>query len=255
MLKTGIIGYPLKYTLSPKLHTFLFNYYRIEGNYSVFKIFPNDFESFIKNLKDNGLRGVNITSPYKETVMGFIDKIDNSVSAVGNINTILIDREKLFGYNTDIYGFEKSVDFYNLNLKDKRIVVIGNGGVARSCLYVVLKKNPSSLIITGRDNKKIKKLALEFGVEDLPFNKIEKSLRNIDIIINATSVDFSEFTVEMKKDSVFYDLKYDKPSLPKNRVKFLNGYPMLIYQGIKSFSLWTGISINPEKIIKEGGLI
>jgi shikimate dehydrogenase len=254
MIKTGIIGYPLDWTLSPKLHNFMFNHHKIKGEYIKIIIPPKSLKDRLKSIKEENFQGLNITIPFKEKIMEHIDETDLSATAIDAVNTILFINDKLFGFNTDIYGFEKSLDFHDLKINDKNIILLGTGGAAKACAFTIAKNNPNNFIIAGREVRKTEHFARQFGAEPLLIKNLKKIIGNADILINATPIGFNNLIDKMKENSVYYDLKY-KENLKNTRgVKMINGLTMLIYQGIESFYIWTGKRISINTILNSGVL-
>ncbi len=249
MIKTGIIGYPLKLTLSPALHNFLFNYFNLNGKYTKIATAPSKLSETIKFIKSEKFRGLNVTIPFKERILEYIDKADGSVQSVDAVNTVLFTDNKLYGFNTDIIGFEKSLDFHGLKVKGKRIALLGTGGAAKACAFVIMNKKPEEFFVVGRKIRKTRLFADKFNAIATDYEQIEKITNNIDILINATPVDFSNLATDMKKGSYYYDLKYEKIPEESEGVNMINGLIMFIYQGIESFRIWTDKRISINKIL------
>jgi len=250
MIKTGIIGYPLDWTLSPKLHNFLFNYFNLNGEYIKIVTPPSKLGETINFLKTQKFRGINITIPFKEMILEYVDKVDESAQSVGAVNTALLKEDKLYGFNTDTIGFESSLNFHGLELKDKKILLLGTGGASKACASVIKNKAPQEFFVAGRNKQKTKLFSRKFNAIPVNYENLKKIIGNMDVLINATPVDFSGLTRSMKKGSFYYDLKY--MTLPANLqgVNILNGLIMLISQGLESFHIWTGKKITINKILE-----
>ena len=105
-LSAGVVGWPVKHSVSPILHRFWLEENNVDGDYVLFTVMPNDFETFMRNLPHENIQGLNITLPYKQEALKFCDRIDVAAKRTGAVNTIVIDHNrKLLGTNTDIYGF------------------------------------------------------------------------------------------------------------------------------------------------------
>jgi shikimate dehydrogenase len=238
---TGIIGYPLKTTFSPMMHNAVFKELNIGGIYLPLPVEKQQLKKAMTGLRALGFRGVNITTPYKEKVIEFLDEIEGEAGTIGAVNTVVVENNRLIGYNTDIYGFNKSLHRYKIDVRDKNVMLIGAGGAARACAHVIEKKSPKKFLITNRTNNKSEIFPQLFNVITIDFAKIDMVIPIMDIVINATSVNMQRRVIPlMKKQTVYYDVNY-KFRMPKQRgIKMINGLSMLVFQGAQSFSLWTG---------------
>ena len=139
----GIIGKPLTHSLSPILHNFWLKKYKIPGKYSLIEIELNEIQKVINQIRNKELQGVNVTVPYKQAVIPFLDLIINDAKETLSVNTISLNKEgKVVGDNTDVYGLEHG--FINklddLNLEQKKILILGAGGVTPSFIFALKKK-------------------------------------------------------------------------------------------------------------------
>ena len=130
----GLIGEKLGHSLSPEIHNKVFKDNNIDGLYNLFSV-KKDFENnIVESLKCLGVKGANVTIPYKEKVMDQLDIISHEAKAIGAVNTILIKDGKSYGYNTDYYGFGKMLERAKVNIEGNSFFVLGAGGAARSIL-------------------------------------------------------------------------------------------------------------------------
>ncbi len=240
MLITGIIGYPLETTLSPKMHNATFKELGMDGIYLRFPVKEEKLKEATLGLRALGFRGVNITVPYKEKVMEYLDEIPEEVREIGAVNTILIKDDKLIGHNTDKDGFRESLIEYRIDIIDKNILLIGAGGAGRACAYIINSMKPMEFIITDKISERAKILSHLYDAEVIGIDKIENIILKTDIVINATPVDFQEMILPiMKQGATYYDLNYKFKVQRKSGAKVINGLLMLIHQGARSFNLWT----------------
>jgi len=258
--KFGIIGKPLSHSLSPILHNFWFKKYKIYADYSLIEIEINEIEKVIEKIRSKELQGINVTVPYKQAVIPFLDLIIDDAKETLSVNTITLnEKEKIVGHNTDVYGFEqgflKKID--NLNLKNNKVLIIGAGGVTPSIVYALKKKGIKEIYIGNRTFKKAEDIKKKFPfIEIIKWEKIEEEAREMDIIINATSLglkggnSFKQEFTKTKANLVYYDVVYNPKEtmmvkkFRKKNVQSFNGIEMFMYQGQKSFTLWN--NINPE---------
>ena len=257
--KFGIIGNPIRHSLSPVLHNYWFKKYSIDANYSIIDVEDeNGLPRIIEKIRNNEISGLNVTLPYKQKIVSHVDTIVNDAEITSSVNTIYLDNhETIIGENTDVFGLQaaylKEID----NAPKKKALIIGAGGVSPSVILSLQKSGIREISITNRTEEKCIFLKNKFNnLEILEWKKLQEEIKNFDIIINATSLglkgnkDF-DFNFDQTKNSLIYidtiynpletkTLKY----LKKMDIKVFNGLNMFIYQGQKSFYLWN--KINPE---------
>ena len=149
----GIIGKPLSHSLSPLLHSVWFKKNKIKANYSLIEIEKNQIEDVIKKIREKKLYGINVTVPYKQEVIPYLDLIINDAEKTSSINTIYLSEEdKIVGENTDVYGFEQSFinKLDNKYLDEKNFLILGTGGLTTSVIYALEKKKINKIIIRNR---------------------------------------------------------------------------------------------------------
>lgn len=252
-INTGIIGFPLKHSLSPMLHNFFIYQAGINGGYCCFEVSKADnLPETLTFLKNSGFVGINVTLPYKNDIMEYIDETDAVASEIGAVNTLLFNESgRIFGTNTDAYGIEKTFEYYSVSCLNKDILVLGAGGSTKALLYYLKDKNYKSLTIANRTTPKAEKMLSHFGLNKGRIIEIEslKKYSEYDIIINTTSVglDGGRFLdmSNIKCREFAFDFQYSKNLTPflkkyyKQNVISSDGLMMLIYQGAKSFFKWT----------------
>tara|TARA_B100001057_G_scaffold468046_1_gene526830 strand:- start:1574 stop:2395 length:822 start_codon:yes stop_codon:yes gene_type:complete len=254
----GIIGNPIKHSLSPVLHEYWFKKYNIDAKYSVIEATDKDLYETIQKIKDGTLAGVNITLPFKQKIINYVDKIINDAELTGSVNTVLLNNNKtIIGENTDVFGLQAAYLKEIENSPNKKVLVIGAGGVSPSVILSLKKSGMRNISITNRTNEKCIFLKKKFNyLNILPWKNLEIEIKNFDIIINATSLglknsdDFSFNFTNTRNDVVYIDTIYNPLEtkafkyLKGEGKKVFNGLDMFIYQGQKSFYLWN--KINPE---------
>lgn len=254
------IGFPMKHSRSPIMHNDAFQSLGIDNRY-VFtsaEVMPDRLKMAIEGVKSLGIRGVSVTMPYKQAVMKYLDKIEREAKIIGAVNTIVNDNGKLTGYNTDWIGAITALE-NKTKLKNKRIAVIGCGGAARAIVYGSVKKG-AIVEIFNRSKDKANGLAKEFGCECSDLNSLKK-VKNMDIIINATSVGMNEdkSVINKKylnKNQIIFDVVYlpMQTRLIKDAQKVgaqvILGYEMLLSQGVAQFELYTNMKAPVEVMRK-----
>ena len=255
--KFGIIGNPVKHSLSPVLHNYWFEKYEIDASYSILEVDDKNLQNIIKKIRSQELSGVNVTLPYKQKIINQTDKIVNDAELTGSVNTILLDDDKIIGENTDVFGLQaaylKEID----NCRGKSVLIIGAGGVSPSVILSLYKSGVRKISITNRTKEKCIFLKKKFTyLNVVSWDNLKSEVKNFDIIINATSLgmkdgeDFNFKFVNTKNDVIYIDTIYNPLEtktykyLKEEGKKVFNGLYMFIYQGQKSFYLWN--KINPE---------
>ena len=255
--KHGIIGFPLGHTLSPAMHNASFEKFKLDSEYLVFETRPEQVGEFIDKMRKEGIKGINVTIPHKHTVMKYLDKIDKAARTIGAVNTIVNNKGKLTGYNTDYLGFLKTLELNKIKLKGKEVVMIGAGGAAHALAYAIKLLTPKKFHIINIDMAMSETLLKKLKLKNIKLHNLDKTaekdaiIAKADFIINATSVGMHDHEVpykidKLKKSAVVYDLIYNPAKTEflkqaeKKGVKIINGLDMLIWQGIEAFKIWTG---------------
>ncbi len=260
MKKYLVIGKPIKHSLSPEIHNFWLKKYNIRGVYEKMEIDQENLMKLILKLKKQEIDGINITVPFKKKIIPLVDQLSSEAEITQSVNTICLKDNKIVGYNTDIDGFNLAMHDTMFDFNNKKILILGAGGVVPSIIYALKRMKTSEIVVSNRTKKKAEDLKNIF--KDLKIVNWGEFL-NFDMIINATSlgldhndeikIDFSQ----IENNKFFYDVIYN----PKE-TKFLkiaqkmghkteNGKKMFIYQAAKAFQIWHGIQPEIEdQVIK-----
>ena len=254
MKKYLVIGNPIEHSLSPKLHNYWLSRYKVGGNYEKKLLTEDKVGEFLKS--DQKISGINVTVPFKKTVINYCSELTELASASQSVNTITLSNDKIIGDNTDVYGFEQSLRDLNFNGLNKTAYIIGAGGVVSSVVIALNKLGVQNIVISNRTKNKAEALAKEYNLVVSDWGKII----DFDIIINCTSIglkksDSLDLDFPNVKDKIFYDIIY-KPktkfllNAEKSGNKIIDGKMMFLYQAQKSFEIWHGIKpeINEEVI-------
>ncbi|MGB9681353.1 MAG: shikimate dehydrogenase [bacterium] len=261
-----VIGHPITHTLSPVMHNVAFKALGLDGCYIALDIDPKGLGDFIKGLKATNILGVNVTIPYKEMVIEYLDELSEEAKVLNTVNTIKIADEKLIGYNTDVFGFERCLE--GIDISKRSAFVIGAGGASKAVTYALCRLNINRLYITNRTEERTQSLIgflnslFRRNVQSIPFgqwNIIEAP----DIIVNTTPIGMKGIGGEIeipshmiKRDAIVIDLVYNPPKTTFLEVaerlgaRIQNGIKMLVYQGAASFKIWTGIDPPIEEMEK-----
>jgi len=265
----GVLGYPARHSLSPLMHKAAFSALKINAEYKIFEKKPDELAGFMRSLAKERIFGLNITIPYKEKVIPFLDKLSPGARLIAAVNTVKVSQNKLEGFNTDGEGFlehlKKDLKF---NPKDKTISIIGAGGASKAVSVYLSKARPKLITIYDIDKNKALDLIgrLKDNFKNTGFilaGSIEGlDIKNSDLLINATAIGMKEddplmvSEESLHKRLLVYDLIYN-PSETKllnlaklKGARVSNGLGMLLYQGCASFELWTAKPA-PIKIMRQ----
>lgn len=265
MIKLGLIGYPIQHSLSPWIHEQFLNKLNLEGQYLIYEIQTDkNFTEEIEKLKEEQLRGFNITVPYKEKIIPYLDDLDDSVKKIGAVNTVLNDNGRWIGYNTDGLGYVKALmtKFPKLAQdKKKRVLILGAGGAARGIYYAFLKEKFSTVDIANRTVERANSI-LEMNDEEtlsnaLTLNEAENNLNTYDIIVQTTSVGMkpndNQSIISLQNadekaivsDIVYQPIKTKLLKEAENKGCSIHfGHTMLLYQAQLAFTIWTGKDVS-----------
>ena len=248
MKKYLVIGNPINHSLSPKLHNYWLKENKINAIYNKKKTNEKDLKSIISDVKEKKINGINVTVPFKNAVIPYLDKLSPEAEQTQSVNTILLTNDILVGHNTDIPGFTKAVKGLNFNFKGKKIFILGAGGVVPSIIFALKKMDVSEIIITNRTRQKaddLKNLFENLNIKDWG------NIPEFDVIINATSVGLNNEVINLDfskvgKNKLFYDVIYNPTEtnfLKKGKElgnMIENGKKMFIFQASAAFELWHG---------------
>ncbi len=256
--KFGIIGNPIKHSLSPILHNYWFKKYSIDADYSIIEVKEDNLSEVVKKIKNKSLNGINITLPYKQKIVPHLDVLVNDAELTSSVNTLYLDENgNIIGENTDVFGLQAAYLKELENAPSKRALVIGAGGVSSSVILSLQKSGVTNISIVNRTIDKCMFLKKKFkSLKIIEWKNLRSELKSFDIVINATSLglkngeDFN-FDFDNTKNNLFYiDTIYNPIEtktikfLKERNAKVFNGLDMFIYQGQKAFYLWN--KINPE---------
>ena len=257
MKKFLVIGNPIDHSLSPKLHNYWIKQNKINAVYEKQKLEDRDLGNLIIQVKKKNINGVNVTVPFKKSIIPFLDKLSDEAQKTQSVNTIYLDNNKVIGHNTDIGGFEMSVQRSNIDLSNKKVLVLGAGGVVSSIIYALIKMHVKKITISNRTKKKAEHLKTFFkDVEIIDWGK----LIDFDMIINATSIGLKkgdkinlDFAL-IGTNKYFFDVIYNpkETDFLRNGKKLghtiINGQFMFIYQALLAFNIWHNVEpdINDE---------
>ncbi len=259
--KVGILGDPISHSISPVFQQAAFNNLGIKAVYEPWLVPPDKLEEKINELRNDDCFGANVTIPHKVKSINYIDEVDNWAYKIGSINTIVNRKGKLFGFNTDGFGFLKALQHdANYNPKEKNVLIIGAGGAARAAVHALVKEG-ASVVVSNRTIEKAFDIAKEFESEDSVHvvdrsgKSFQEALNNASLIVNCTPMGMmgGQFqnhsplkSAQIRENVLVYDMVYNPVNTPflkqakQSGATTISGLSMLVFQGSESFKLWTG---------------
>ena len=269
----GIIGDPVEHSLSPVIHNAAFKELGLKIVYVAFTVKTDKLKDAISGARSLGLLGLNVTMPYKSAVIAYLDETDSAAKAIGAVNTVLNERGKLFGYNTDGKGAMIALQENGVDPEEKRMLLLGAGGAAKAIAFQAAQE-AEELVIVNRTPQKAKQLAelinKQFGTKvkstTLSAEVLKEELETTDILVNATSVgmnpdvDATPVPAELlHSDLCVMDIVYNplETKLMKDAksvgARVVSGLEMLLYQGAVAFEIWTNCPA-PVDVMKKAAL-
>lgn len=256
----GIVGWPVTHSLSPVMHNAAFEYLGLDFCYLPFSVKGGNFDVAIKGIPALNVTGLNITIPYKESVLPYLSEITKEARLIGAVNTVKVEDEKLIGYNTDGMGFVSSLTERGYPVKDRSMLILGAGGAAKAVVYQSAAEGAREIIIANRtlDKASLLKRYIEtqfpsikleaIGIEYLELKNV---ISRVDIVVNTTSLGLQKEDPSPLPDGLLHkglficDLIYNPPETALIRdardigCQYMNGIGMLLHQGAASFKIWT----------------
>ena len=255
----GIVGNPLIQSMSPILHNYWLNKYKINSSYVTFPL--NNLSNIKASIKTLNLVGLNITIPYKKKIINHLDSIEKKASELKAVNTVLNKKGKLIGFNTDIEGFGRGLEKKNNWVKTKPVYIFGAGGAAEAIVSFIYSTGSKDITIINRTIDKAKKIAKRYkGVKFA--DKVKKeNFVEAGLLINTTSlgmIGYPNLNIDLKgvnKKAIVYDIVYNPietnliKKAQKEGLKYITGIDMFIEQAIRSFEIWFDITPKIDKNI------
>ncbi|MBA5851017.1 shikimate dehydrogenase [Clostridium sp. cel8] len=248
----GLLGEKLGHSFSPIINSLVLKRIGLSGTYNLFEVKKDNLQQSLNALKILECKGLNVTIPYKIEIMKYLDDVSKEAKNIGAVNTIKFSQDRLKGYNTDYYGFGMTLEKYNIEVKNKHIVILGTGGASRAVERYVVDNGVGNITYVSRNPKE--NFRNDFNV--ISYEELNE-LKDVDIIINCTpcgmypNVDKSPVKKEiLNKFNAAVDLIYN----PENTLflkmgkelglKTVNGMYMLIAQNLASQKIWHDMDID-----------
>ncbi|MCF8107545.1 MAG: shikimate dehydrogenase [Desulfohalobiaceae bacterium] len=242
---------------SPEIFNRVFARMGINALYVPFRVDPGDIAQAVDSLRTLNIAGANITAPFKQAVVPHLDILSEGGQLIGAINTVICKDKVLKGYNTNAIGLMDTLAHLEFELSGKRVLVFGNGGAARSVIFIVNWLQAEQIYISGRNPARTEATARDFGCRSLAFADLLQQHLSVDLVINATSVASPDESPELESllekldlsgARLMLDLNYGRReniwerSAGKQGIPFQDGARTLAFQARRTFGLWTGMN-------------
>ncbi|MGL4607840.1 MAG: shikimate dehydrogenase [Eubacteriaceae bacterium] len=265
----GVLGDPIAQSLSPDLHNGLFETYHINGLYLPIEISSENLGDLVTGIRLMDFKGFNITKPHKLEILPYLDEIDLTAKKIGAVNTVVCNCGKLKGYNTDGFGFIKSIEpkLREKKRSDLKVLILGCGGAVKAVAISLAEWGVKEIVIANRTLEKAEILVEQINriwpgkSKAIPIEPdfLEKNIHEADVLVNGTSIGMANAPHQtpinkelLHKNLLVYDMIYNPEKTQllcdalEKGASVENGLEMLLYQGLLAFELWTGVFPNPE---------
>jgi shikimate dehydrogenase len=242
----GVIGHPIKQSLSPIIHNWAFRTLDLPYVYLKWEIPPDKLPELITAVRTLPVSGLSVTIPFKERIIPYLDELTEEASIVGAVNHIYWRDGKLWGNNTDVDGFLEPIK----NMPVDSALLLGSGGAALACIYGLKKKGVKKIWVAGRDRKKLNYIQKKFSIETVMWD--QRDLIDAQLLVNCTPLgmlghrDSCPYPVDkLNRFSFVYDIVYNpKQTQLLKCAKEVGAEPiagifMFIYQALHQFKIWT----------------
>lgn len=259
----AVVGHPISHSLSPLMHQTALNHYHIPAKYIALDLPENQLHEFIPWCNHDNFLGCNITIPFKQDFNKIVDIIDPFAQKVGVVNTLVKREYQLIGYNTDVYGFLKPLKSHMDKIEYFNAIIFGTGGASKAVMTALESEGFEEIIFVSRNPNLRAIKSNTSNVRVVDYNQWQSYTDDVSLIVNCTPVGMYPNTDEtfLREDEaklfqgkICYDLIYNPMETTflrmakHNGAYTINGLDMLIYQGSKSFELWTDKTFPVEKI-------
>ena len=265
----AVVANPIKHSISPFIHNQAFEATHTNGVYVAWEVEATDLAETVANVRRYQMYGINLSMPYKEQVISYLDQLSEEARLIGAVNTVVNREGTLIGYNTDGKGFFKSLPSFKISRK--RLVLLGAGGAAKAILAQAILDGVSQVSVFVRSasiektRPYLEKLQNEtgfkadlFALEDV--SELQARITDSDLLVNATSVGMDGVSLPIPTSIVLPEKilvadviyqPFETPFLKWARRQgnhAVNGLGMLLYQAAEAFQLWTGKEMPTDQI-------
>ncbi|WP_028783284.1 shikimate dehydrogenase [Thalassobacillus devorans] len=268
-MKLGLIGNPIKHSLSPWIHNQLLQQANISGEYNLYELEPGSFTEQVELLRKEGLNGFNVTVPFKQKIMMELDDVDTQAELIGAVNTVKVENGQWTGFNTDGKGFLNSlkVKYPDISSSDINILILGAGGAAKGIFYTLVHAGFENIDIANRTSARVKEMTKgndktkRSGI--LSLAEAENHVADYDLIIQTTTVGMKPHTEQqiislenIREGTIVSDIVYQPlmtaflKEASEKGARIHQGHEMLLYQAVYAFEIWTGASLDEQGLLE-----
>lgn len=252
----GVMGWPVHHSRSPRLHGYWLRELQVDGVYIPLPVRPERLGSALRALNDLGFAGCNLTIPHKETALAFMDELSETAQRLGAVNTVVVKDGRLYGDNSDGFGFAAHLEASEPGWPaDRPAVVLGAGGAARAVCIALLDRGVQQIRIVNRTMAKAEALQHAFGdkIQPVAWDTRDQALTDAGLLVNSTSLGMTgenPLQINLKRfspDGVVYDIVYAplQTDLLKQAAvrgcRTVDGLGMLLHQARPAFTAWFGV--------------
>lgn len=250
---------------SPLIFTKVLKWLGIDGIYVPFKVKPDRIGQAMQSLRVLHIAGANVTAPFKEAVIPYMDVMSEGANIIGAVNTIVRNGDELKGYNTNAIGVMDALSNAGFDIDGKSALVCGTGGAARAVVFIMNWLRAADIIVAGRDQTKAKRIVNDFSGRVRLLDALPEEPLPVDIVVNATSVsspiESKELAaiasqLQLPQCQLVFDLNYDRSpnfwrdTAAAREIQFMDGQSALAYQARRTLALWTKMQAPPEEFLK-----
>ncbi len=236
----------------------------INASYVPFMVQSENLAQAFESLRVLNIAGANVTVPYKEKAVAYMDELSEGANIIGAVNTVVCKDGKLKGYNTNAIGVMDALEEAGFDVGGKTALVFGTGGVARAVVFILNWLRATRVWVVGRDYRKAARLTEEIAGRPLALEALESFKEPLHLLVNTTSVSSPDESPQLAKvvarlqcrvSDLVYDLNYGRPRnfwqawAKKGGIPFLDGTTTLAHQASRTFALWTGIRVAPAEFL------
>ncbi|MGB0681317.1 MAG: shikimate dehydrogenase [Magnetovibrionaceae bacterium] len=264
----GVLGHPVKHSLSPRLHGHWLERYGLDGAYLPLNVAPDDLADVVKALPRMGFSGANVTVPHKEAVIALCDRLDETARRIGAVNTLVFGEDGIEGRNTDAFGFYENirVDLEARSTAPEKALVLGAGGAARAVVFALAQNGFSTILIANRTRDKAERLSGEIAGEAIAWDEAEQAASGCDLLVNTTVLGMTgkaplSFHLDdlpksaLVTDIVYAPLKTDLLNRASDRGHpIVDGLGMLLHQARPGFQAWFGTDPKVDEDLRQSVL-
>ena len=276
-MKLGVIGSPIEHSKSPEIHTNFADQFDLELVFEKYLVSKNECLEWVKSFFESGGHGLSVTLPLKEVVLEIADDISSRAKQAAAANMLFLNNGKIYADCTDGLGLVTDLKTKEINIADKKILILGAGGAAKGIVPSLLKENPEQVIVANRTPEKAIQLVAQ--IQELGGSQMKSSIlmpssltldnletTSFDLVINATSastsadqnleVDSSIFKGAAAALDLYYsqtDTKFMQMAKEQSVAKVYDGWGMLVEQAAESFSQWTGLKPDTSGLLESRG--